>query len=96
MCRKIESHILHGLKYFSQTHLYCQLIYSQCLTVNFETDLHFCVCNQCSVPHEDHVKHRNNAKLTNNLCLILPFPDLHAQAPALHLSVSDAATVGVT
>lgn len=61
--------------------------------VNFETDLHFCVCNQHSVSHEDHVKHRNNAKLMKNLCLTLPFPDLYAEAPALYLSVSDAAAV---
>lgn len=74
MWRKTESHILHGFKYLSQTHLYCRIIYGEFLILNFETDQHFCICNQCSVSQVDQVRRINDAKLTKNLSvLLLPF-----------------------
>lgn len=94
MWRKTESHILHGFRYFSQTHLYCRITYSQFLMLNFETDLHFCVCNQCPVPQVDQVRQTNDAKLMKSLSVLL-FPFKTCIYRFLQLSVSDAALSGV-
>lgn len=96
MWRKTESHNLHGFKYLSQTHLYCCITYGEFLILNFETDQHFCICNQCSVPQVDEVRHTNDA----NLRIYLSYSSLSrlvftGSCSVQHLSISDAAPIHV-